>query len=334
MVLAGSVRRVSETLTRRIAVVVNPVKFPDVALVEEQIGKVCVDHGWSEPLMIETTRDDPGVSQGHQALEAGVDVVCSLGGDGTVRGVATALVGTDTPLGLLPGGTGNLLARNLGLPLDKLESALQVVLTGSTRRIDVGLVRFAPDSSSEEALKGDAPATSDDPRRDDEEVFLVMAGIGVDAQVMAATSDRVKGVIGWPAYVIAGLARLWDHGFRVSVRTDGDRDARQRHARTLIVGNCGSLQGNLELMPDASLEDGRLDAVILSPHGFFGWAAVAADLGSRHTRGHRAITRMTATQISAVTGQPVEAQVDGDAMGLQQVMSTRVLPQALSVCIP
>ncbi len=330
----SNVERVSDTLTRRIAVVVNPVKFDDVALIEEQIGKVCADHGWSQPLMIQTTKDDPGVSQGQRALEAGVDVVCPLGGDGTVRAVATALVGTDTPLGLLPGGTGNLLARNLGLPVDKLESALEVVLTGSTRRIDVGLVRFAPDSNSEDALKGDAPATGDDPRRDDEEVFLVMAGIGVDAEVMASTNERVKGVIGWPAYVLAGAARLWDNGFRVSVGTNDGQDPRQRHARTVIVGNCGSLQGNLELMPDAKLDDGRLDGVILSPHGLFGWAAIAADLGSRHTRGHRSIVRMASTQISAVTRQPVEAQIDGDAMGLQQVMSTRVLPQALVVCIP
>ncbi len=130
-----------DTSSRRIAVVVNPTKFADLALVEGQIGKVCVDHGWAEPLMIETTKDDPGVSQGQRALEAGVDVVCPLGGDGTVRAVATALVGTDTPLGLLPGGTGNVLARNLGLPFNKVESALTVVLTGSNRRIDVGLVR-------------------------------------------------------------------------------------------------------------------------------------------------------------------------------------------------
>ncbi len=324
----------SDSSSRRIAVVVNPTKFTDLALVEEQIGKVCADHGWSEPLMIETTKDDPGVSQGQQALEAGVDVVCPLGGDGTVRAVATALVGTDTPLGLLPGGTGNLLARNLGLPVDDVESALAVVLTGSNRRIDVGLVQFVPDSNSENALKGDAPETADDPRRDDEEVFLVMAGIGVDAEVMAGTNEKVKGVLGWPAYVLAGATRMWDKGFRVSVSTGEDHGPRQQHARSVIVGNCGSLQGNLRLMPDAELDDGRLDGVILAPDGFFGWAAIAADLGSRHTRGHRSIVRMTSPRIDVVTREPVEAQIDGDAMGLQQVMSTRVLPRALVVRVP
>lgn len=328
------VLRVSDSSSRRIAVVVNPTKFADLTLVEEQIGKVCADHGWVAPLMIETTKDDPGVSQGQQALEAGVELVCPLGGDGTVRAVATALVGTDTPLGLLPGGTGNLLARNLGLPFDKVESALAVVLTGSNRRIDVGLVRFAPDSNSEDALKGDAPETADDPRRDDEEVFLVMAGMGVDAEVMAGTNETVKGVLGWPAYVLAGATRMWDKGFRVSVSTGDDRRPQEQHARTVIVGNCGSLQGNLRLMPEAELDDGRLDGVILAPDGFFGWAAIAADLGSRHTRGHRSIVRMTSPRISVVTREPVEAQIDGDAMGLQQVMATRVLPRALLVRVP
>ena len=182
--------------SRRLGVVVNPIKFDDLADVKEQIAKVCADHGWGEPVFVETTEEDPGVGQAHEALEAGVDIVCPLGGDGTVRAVATALVGTDTPMGLLPGGTGNLLARNLDLPVEKIGDALDVVLTGTDRRIDVGLVTLFPDSKSAEPLKGDDPPTEEDPRRDDEEVFLVMTGIGVDAEVMANTNEKVKGVLG------------------------------------------------------------------------------------------------------------------------------------------
>jgi diacylglycerol kinase (ATP) len=318
------------TAPRRLAVVVNPTKFDDLGEVQDRISKVCVDHGWAEPLFLETTHEDPGIGQSQQALDAGVDIVCPLGGDGTVRSVATSLVNTSTALGLLPGGTGNLLARNLELPVDEIEAALAVVLTGRDRRIDVGLVRMFPESGSQDSLKGEDPPTADDPRRDDEEVFLVMTSIGVDAQVMADTNEKVKGFLGWPAYVLAGLAKLFRRGFMVQVTTGGG-DPQTQHASSVIVGNCGSLQGNVQLLPDAVLDDGLLDGVILAPKGAFGWGAVAADITSRHRRGHKQLVRMTSASIRVTTSIPVETQIDGDAMGEQFGLVTRVLRQALVV---
>ena len=313
---------------RRVAVVVNPTKFKDLDQVRAQLSEVCTSAGWAEPMWLETTAEDPGVGQAKEALEAGADIVCPLGGDGTVRAVATSLVGTDVPLGLLPGGTGNLLARNLELPVDDLGEALEVVLTGSNRRIDVGLARLFPDSASPDALKGENE--DDDPRRDDEEVFLVMTGIGVDAEVMANTNEKVKGVIGWPAYVLSGIGRLWARGFRVRVTENGSAPRVQR-ARSVVVGNCGTLQGNVQLMPDAQLDDGRLDVVVMAATGPFGWAAVAVDLASRHRRGHGQVTRLTVRGLRVTTDHPVETQIDGDPMGEQHGMAVRVLPAALVV---
>ena len=321
------------TDTRRIAIIVNPTKFDDLKAVEERAGKICAEHGWAEPLFIETTVDDPGVGQAQEALDAGVDIVCPLGGDGTVRAVATSLVNTGRPLGLLPGGTGNLLARNLGLPVEEIADALVVVLTGQDKRIDVGLVRLFPDSNAEDPLKGDNPPTPDDPRADDEEVFLVMTGIGVDAQVMADTNEKVKGVLGWPAYVLAGVGKLFNRGFMVKVASGGG-DGQVQHASSVIVGNCGMLQGNVQLMPDAVLDDGVLDGVILAPKGPFGWGAVAADLASRHKRGHKQLVRMTSSSIRVTVLDPVETQIDGDPMGAQYGLTTRVLRQALVVRVP
>jgi diacylglycerol kinase family enzyme len=321
------------TASQRIAVVVNPTKFGDLADVCDRIAKVCADHGWSEPLVIETSEDDPGLAQTQEAVDAGVDIVCSLGGDGTVRAVATSLVGTDTPLALLPGGTGNLLARNLNLPLDTIENALEVALTGTNKRIDVGLVRLFPDSQSGNAYKGDSPPTSDDPRAEDEEVFLVMAGIGIDAAIMASTNETDKAILGWPAYVLTGVGHLFTRGFMVEVSAGG-RAPQVQHARGLIVGNCGTLQGNVRLMPEAKLDDGVLDGVILAPKGPFGWGAVVADLASRHRRGHRRIVRMASASITAKTGDLVQAQIDGDPKGEQYGLTTRVLERALVVRVP
>ncbi|EBM0725712.1 diacylglycerol kinase family lipid kinase, partial [Salmonella enterica subsp. enterica serovar Senftenberg] len=156
-------------------------------------------------LFLETTQKDVGQGQTKQALEQDVDLVCPLGGDGTVRAVAEALVGSDTPMGLLPGGTGNLLARNLDLPVDDLGDALRVALTGQNKRIDVG--RLTIDESGEH----ERPA---------QHIFLVMAGLGFDAAIMADAPEGLKAKVGPAAYVVSGAKNLRGPQFKVRVKFD------------------------------------------------------------------------------------------------------------------
>lgn len=291
-----------------VAVVVNPTKFDDLDAVKAQVAEVTTRLGWGEARWYETTEEDPGRGQAARALAEGASVVCPLGGDGTVRAVASALVGTGTPLGLLPGGTGNLLARNLDLPVDDLDQALEVALTGTDRAIDVGRVSF--DGG-------------------DDEVFLVMTGMGLDAQAVDA-DEGLKARFGTLAYVATGLKALLLPGFRVRVASGADECARQ-NTRMVVVGNCGYLTGGVALFPDAALDDGRLDAVVASPAGVLGWLSLLVDVLSRHHSGHPRLRRLVGEGFEVRAHRPVESEIDGDVVGRRRVLAARVEPGALVV---
>ncbi len=321
---------------RRLTVVYNPVKVEDVDHARRVVADAASRHGWETPVWIETTEQETGEKQAREAVEGGADVVASMGGDGTVRAVATALVGTDVALGLLPAGTGNLLARNLGLPIDTLEEAAEALVSGGERRVDVGAVRMG---ESEQVSPGTSSGVEDG-----EEVFLVMCGLGLDGEVMAGTNEKIKGVIGWPAYILSGIKSLGRRGFRADVRARGGDhtshdagvvgrpgDTTSKHARMVVVGNCGTLQGGLELMPDARIDDGILDAVVLAPRGAFGWASVVSDIVTRHRAGHRRLDRLRGDLVEATVREGVEAEVDGDPVGPRVSLVARVLPGALVV---
>lgn len=312
---------------RRLYVVYNPNALDDFTEARQAVAEACERHGWHEPTWVETTPEETGTKQSREAVEAGADVVCCVGGDGTLRAVATALVGTDVALGLLPAGTGNLLARNLDLPLDSMEEAMERVLAGGERQIDVGLVRTG-ERNPVQLAEGDAPA-------EDEEVFLVMSGFGLDGEIMAKANENLKKAVGWPAYLLSAAKSVTGRGFRVTVATVdeevGGSGTISRSARTVVVGNCGTLQGGLDLMPDAVLDDGLLDGVVLAPKGAFGWLSVFADIVTRHRRGHKRLDRLRAPAIRLDAQRPVEAEIDGDPIGERRSMAIRVLPRSLRV---
>lgn len=324
-----------------VAFVANPSK-PDVAHLRAAVVRACAEQLLPEPLWLETTVEDPGVGQTRAAVDQGADVVVAIGGDGTVRAVAEGLVGTGVPMGLIPLGTGNLLARNLDLPLSDPLAALHVALDGRDRTIDVGwlrVLRFESDVHDDVAeAADDLPDDTDLPR---DHIFLVIAGVGFDAAMVADTDEQLKARVGWIAYFFAGMRHLHGRRTRVHVRLD-DQQTTTTRLRSLLIGNCGRLPGGITLLPDAELDDGWLDvAAIDTRAGIAGWAQLLGEVvlqgvGVRNELPAKIgrIDHTRAQEVRLVVPGGDHVQVDGDVVGRVTELRARVDPGALVVRVP
>jgi diacylglycerol kinase (ATP) len=298
-----------------VAVVVNPTKISDLAEATIWLARGCRQRDLAPAVWRQTTVHDPGHGQTRAVMDCGASAVLAYGGDGTVRAVAAELAGSPIPLGILPAGTGNLLARNLSLPLADPDAALDIALGGHQRRVDVGRVEI------------DASGEDDHPARD---TFCVMAGIGFDAEVMATVAPKLKRWMGWWAYIAAGLRRINGDRTRVTLRLDGGAPI-HRWVRSVLVGNCGELTGGVLLMPEALVDDGWLDVVVLAPRGAVGWGAVIATVLTRSRRGYPVVQHLRCRAIEIRAEKPLHVQLDGDPAGTARVLRAQVEPMALRV---
>jgi diacylglycerol kinase (ATP) len=317
--------------TRQAAIVYNPIKV-DVERLRHEVAAAESREGWRKSTWLETTEESPGAEQARQAVADGADVVLAAGGDGTVRAVAEGLRGSDVALALLPAGTGNLLARNLDMILTQMSDSVDLAFAGGDRRIDMGVVELdRPDGQAEEHS------------------FLVMAGFGLDAKMIANAKPELKKRLGWIAYVDA-IARALRDTDRVRMRFRADNgEERSASVHTLIAGNCGALPGNMLLLPDAQIDDGLFDIITLRPEGFFGWAqiwakitwengilrrsSVGQKLRSRD-RQVRALRYYRAKELAVRLEQAEEFELDGDPFGVVTGFRLRVDPLSLTVRVP
>jgi YegS/Rv2252/BmrU family lipid kinase len=295
----------TDTPVSRAAVVVNPTKLDDDEAFRKSVRRVMDDHGWDEPLWLETTQEDPGRGQAQAAVSAGADLVLACGGDGTVTACAAGVTGTGVPLAIIPMGTGNLLARNVGLPMS-LDEALAVALGSVQQPVDAGRVNGT--------------------------LFVVMAGLGLGAQMLDGASEPLKKRLGWLAYALSAARHLGDRPMRVTVSADGGRRRRMR-ASMLIVGNVGWLRGGLPLLPDARPDDGMLDAVVLTAHGLAGWLATAAAIALRRPARDQ-IYRVQFTELQVTLDQEQPWELDGEVMGSTRQLTVAALPGALLLRMP
>jgi diacylglycerol kinase family enzyme len=311
------------------AVVYNPIKV-DLPAIRAVVAAEQTAAGWGETLWFETTAEDPGQGMTKAALAEGAVMIIVAGGDGTVRAVAEAVSEQPVSLALLPSGTGNLLARNLKLTLDDLEHSIHSAFTGDDRAIDLGMIEIRREDD-----------------RVDRHAYLVMAGLGLDAKMLAHTDDELKAKVGWLAYVKAIVTALRDKNqLRVRYRLDEQR-VRSLRVHTVIIGNCGSLQANVMLLPDAAVDDGLLDIVLLRPEGFISWAQIVTKiiwengvlsrtrLGRKlRTKEVDALNYIKGTRFVLTVGRPELIELDGDEFGRAVAIRTWVEPRKLTVRVP
>ena len=309
----------------RVAVVWNPSKT-DRETIDDPLlallgGEADADVQWWE-----TTPEDPGQGAAAEALATDPDLLIVAGGDGTVRAVAEHLADTKAgvDLGIVLLGTGNLLARNLGIPISNVSAALERAVTGSARAVDVGWVEVELESGTER------------------HGFVVMVGFGIDAHMIAETDEDLKSKAGWLAYVESlgrALAASDVIPFHLTVDDDAGRD---EDGHTLLIANCGSLQGGFTLLPDADPSDGELDYLLLSAEGLPEWVdtfkTMMWDNGlkrlitkSDDTVETESLSQGRARRIDVRLPEPRAFEVDGEEIGVARSFSVTIQPSAVRV---
>ena len=328
-------RKLAQTLEKRrddevqYAFIVNPSK-PQAEARRLHIQRFCEAKGLNRIRFYDTQLDKDGRVCALEALEDGADVVIAVGGDGTVRTVASAVSGAGHALGIIPIGTGNLFARNMGVPVDDIDAALTVATSHGSRLVDMGRLTLL-----------------DHPEDDHGHAFLIIAGIGFDAAMIDDTNPELKANISWLAYFVGGVKNLFAPKFRGTLTVtsaDGSTHTiKNLDFRTVMAGNCGQIP-MFSLMPAASYDDGLLDFEIIdTTGGILGWANLFGDVVHQTIIGkpeqNPLSTNSTIEQVQGVSAEitlekPAKAQVDGDMLPETKHIRFSVDHRALIVRVP
>jgi diacylglycerol kinase family enzyme len=328
-------RQLAQTLGKRrddevqYAFIINPSKT-QAAAQRLRIQQFCKDKGLNRTRYYDTQLDKDGRACALEALEDGADVVIAVGGDGTVRTVASAVSGTGHALGIIPIGTGNLFARNMGVPVDDLDAALTVATSHGSRLVDMGRLTLL-----------------DHPEDDHGHAFLIIAGIGFDAAMIDDTDPDLKKNISWLAYFVGGVKNLFTPRFRgdlaVTSADGSTHTITNLDFRTVMAGNCGQIPV-FSLMPAASYDDGLLDFEIIdTTGGILGWANLFGDVVHQTITGkpeqNPLSTNSTVEQVQGISAEmrlekPAKAQVDGDMLPETRHIRFDVEHQSLCVRVP
>ena len=293
---------------RRAIFVISPAGIRHLEALVRHCREAAEAYGWTAEVLV-TEEGERSAELHHDlseyASDEGEKLVFAVGGDGTVRACAHDLAHSGVPLSIVPRGTANLFAKAIGIP-GELGRALRTGFAGEERLVDV-------------AFAGGQP-------------FVAMAGIGVDAAVVEATPRLWKEHLGWLGYAATGLAHLASPSCEMTLCLDGGEPV-SRHARTVVIGNVGTLPGGFTLLSGASVDDGLLDVGVLEPKGLPGWVALARlVVAGREVPGHFAHFRASKVEVTSSVDLP--RQLDGDLLPPSNSLKVELHHKALLVKAP
>jgi len=288
----------------RVAVVAHAGKSVGGGLVE--LRRALEDAGVGDPLWYEVPKSRKAPKQVKRALEEGAELVFAWGGDGTVQRCIDVLAGTGIPLAIVPAGTANLLATNLGIP-DGIAEAVEAGLRGARRTIDVG------------RLNG--------------ERFGVMAGAGLDAAMIRDADAGLKDRVGRIAYVWTGARNIAAKPFKAKIRVDGSTWFDDKTS-CILVGNVGNLFGGVEAFDDARPDDGMLELGVVTAESPMQWARTIARTAVGTTAKSPFVQITRARTIEVELGRKVLYELDGGDREKVKSFEIEVEPGAIEICVP
>jgi YegS/Rv2252/BmrU family lipid kinase len=271
-----------------------------------ELRELLVQAGVSDPRWFEIRKSKQAPKKVRRALDEGADLVFVWGGDGTVQRCIDAIAGKDATIAILPAGTANLLATNLGVPKD-LPAAVHVGLHGERRRLDVGVING--------------------------EHFAVMAGAGFDAMMIRDADRGLKDRAGRLAYVFTGARNLGASRTRLRIRVDGDKWF-DGDASCVLVGNVGKLFGGVTAFEHARPDDGRLELGVVTADGIWQWARALARTASGHADKSPFVQTTSGKTFDIRLRHPVPYELDGGDREPAKRLKVSVVPEAITVCVP
>ncbi len=263
-------------------------------------------HDVGELLWFEVPKSKKAPKAARKAVTAGADLVFVWGGDGMVQRCADALAGSDTAVAIVPAGTANLLAHNLGIPEDVAE-AVRIGFEGRRRRLDLGRVNG--------------------------EHFAVMAGVGFDAEMIRDADRGLKDRLGRLAYLRTGARHVGRRATAMTIELDGTVwfDGR---ASCVLLGNVGTVTGGVQAFDDARPDDGWLEVGVTTAEGAAQWARTVGRIALGRSEGSPFVRVTRARRIKVDLLEPRRYELDGGARQVTDRIRAKVVPGAITLCVP